>query len=101
MTKIIVTVAATNEALRASLREPSTKSFKASGRGLLAACAWGADMRATLKQSLGNLSYPRVTMEIDGVEVDFDWVSMDLFDEDAGRNTVKRAEAALAANYPV
>lgn len=92
---ITVTVRTTNPALRASLREPSTKTFKTSGRGLLAAVKWGCDWRNTLRAAQGNLSYPRVSIDIDGTAQDFDWIMLDL----AGEYTVRNAEAILSSNY--
>lgn len=95
MTTIIATVRTTNPALKAELREPTTKEFKRSGRGLIAAVKWADDWVKTLKSAQGNLCHPRVTLTIDGVPQDYDRLSMHLRPE----MTVKNAETILGANY--
>jgi len=97
MEKIIISVQTTNSALKADLREPTTKEFKRSGRGLLAAVKWADDYRRTLIAAQGNLSNPRVTLTIDGAKCDFDGIKLDLM----GDPTVKNAENILAANYEI
>ena len=97
MEKIIVSVQTTNAALKAHLREPTTKEFKRSARGLIAAVKWAGEYRRDLIAAQGNLSRPRVTLTIDGAECDFDWIMTDLM----GEPTVKNAEKILAANYEI
>lgn len=72
MTKITVTVATTNPALKASLREPTIASFNLTPRGLKAATKWASDTRRDLVTAQGNLSYPRTTVAIGEVAVDRD-----------------------------
>lgn len=97
MQKIIISVATTNTALKADLRQPTVKEFKHSGRGLIAGVKWAQEQAATLKMAQGNLSHPRVNITIDGAACDFDWIALDL----AGDTTVKNAEAILKANYEI
>lgn len=100
MEKITVTVRTTNPALKASLREPVSKTFKHSARGLIAAVKFAEGWVKDLRTAQGNLSYPRVTIAFNGSEQHFDYLSYDMRD-DNGRMTVAVAEKCLRSSYAI
>lgn len=100
MEKITVTVRTTNPALKVSLRNPVTKCFKHSPRGLIAAVKFAEERVADLTAAQGNLSYPRVTMNFNGADQDFGYLSVDIRDDD-GKMTVKAAAQCLRASYVI
>lgn len=75
---IEVSIQTTNPALRASLREPTVKAFKASPRGLIAAIKYAEAYRDSLESAQGNLSRPVVKMLVCGKSVSFRDVTDDL-----------------------
>lgn len=59
MEKIIVTVSCHNAVMCSAARQPRTREFKSSPRGLVAACNWMLDMECQLTASYGNASIAR------------------------------------------
>lgn len=103
-TQIIATIRTTNPALKASLREPTTRAFKATPRGLMAALDWIADQRRSLIAAQGNLSRPAAALTLAGTTLgggDLDHLSGDVRAEDdayLGRKSrTKAASEALSA----
>lgn len=74
----------------------TTKAFKLSPRGLLAAARWADEECSHLRQTLGNLAYPTAAFRIGPVAVaDTRSLMDDLLDIDLHRRTVANASKVI------